>query len=95
VGFWNSSTVRNSKQLETQCFRNWMCLSFQVREGRNLLCWALHSLELRVCGREMCPGVYSASNINEYQKQKKKFKGSKVRPVRAANNLTAIYEPIV
>jgi hypothetical protein len=43
------------------------------------------------------PRVYSASNINEYRKHKKKrmFLGSKVGPVRRADNLTAIYDPIV
>jgi hypothetical protein len=42
------------------------------------------------------PGVYSASNINEYQKRKNNnVSGGKVRRVRRADNLTAIYEPIV
>jgi hypothetical protein len=43
------------------------------------------------------PGVYSAYNRNEYRKHKKKvmFLGSRARPVRGADNLTAIYEPIV
>jgi hypothetical protein len=42
------------------------------------------------------PGVYSASSRNEYLKlKKKKFLGSKVRLVRGADNLIAIYEPIV
>jgi hypothetical protein len=42
------------------------------------------------------PGVYSAFNRNKYQKQKKKlFLGSRVQPVRRADNLTAICEPIV
>jgi hypothetical protein len=42
------------------------------------------------------PGVYSASNTNEYRKHKKKmFLGSKVRLVRGADNLTGIYELIV
>jgi hypothetical protein len=42
------------------------------------------------------PGVYSASNINQYQNIKIiMFLGSKVRPVRRADNLTAICEPIV
>jgi hypothetical protein len=40
------------------------------------------------------PGIYSASNGNEYQKQKKSFWGGKARPVRKADNLTAICEPI-
>jgi hypothetical protein len=41
------------------------------------------------------PGVYSASNRNEYQEQKVMFLGSKVWPVRRTDNLTAICEPIV
>jgi hypothetical protein len=44
------------------------------------------------------PGVYSASNRNEYWKHKKKkimFLGSEVRLVRVADNLTATYEPIL
>jgi hypothetical protein len=41
------------------------------------------------------PGVQSASNKNEYRKQKNNVSGSKVRPVRRADNLTAICEPIV
>jgi hypothetical protein len=42
------------------------------------------------------PGVYSASNRNEYQKYKIiMFLGSKVRRVRRADNSTAICKPIV
>jgi hypothetical protein len=41
------------------------------------------------------PAVYSASDRNEYYKQKIMFQGYKVRLVRGADNLTAIYEPIV
>jgi hypothetical protein len=41
------------------------------------------------------PGVYSASDRNEYRKHKKKFLGIKVRPVHGVDNLTVIYEPIV
>jgi hypothetical protein len=41
------------------------------------------------------PGVYSAANRNEYQKQKIMFLGRRVRPVRKADNLTAICEPTV
>jgi hypothetical protein len=41
------------------------------------------------------PGVYSAFNKNEYQKQKKMFVESRALPVRRADNLTAICEPIV
>jgi hypothetical protein len=38
------------------------------------------------------PRVHSASNRNEYQKQKKMFLGSRARSVRRAWNLTAICE---
>jgi hypothetical protein len=38
------------------------------------------------------PGVYIASNTNEYQKM---FLRSKARQARKANNLTAICESIV
>jgi hypothetical protein len=41
------------------------------------------------------PGVYWASKRNEYHKQKNNFSGVKVQPVRKADNLAAIYEPIV
>jgi hypothetical protein len=37
------------------------------------------------------PGLHSASNRNEYQKQKNMFLGSKVRPVRRADNLAASF----
>jgi hypothetical protein len=43
----------------------------------------------------LIPGVYSASNRNEYQKQKNNVLGSRMRPARRADNLTAICEPIV
>jgi hypothetical protein len=41
------------------------------------------------------PEVYSASNINEYLKQKKRFLDNKARPVRKADDLSAICKPIV
>jgi hypothetical protein len=41
------------------------------------------------------PGVFSACNTNEYQKQKVMFLGSREWPVSRADNLTTIYEPIV
>jgi hypothetical protein len=41
------------------------------------------------------PGVYSVFKINEYQKQKKMFLGSRARPVCVADNITTICEPIV
>jgi hypothetical protein len=39
-------------------------------------------------------GLDSTSNKNEYQRQKNNFLGSRARPVRRADNLTAICEPI-
>jgi hypothetical protein len=39
--------------------------------------------------------VYSASNINQYGKQKIMFLESRAIPVLKANNLTAIREPFV
>jgi hypothetical protein len=49
------------------------------------------------CSKFMVALIYhSASNRNEYRKHEKiMFLGSKVLPVREANNLTVIYEPIV
>jgi hypothetical protein len=41
------------------------------------------------------PGIYSASNRNEYRSRKIMFLGSKVRPMRRTDNLTAICELIV
>jgi hypothetical protein len=38
-------------------------------------------------------GAYSAYNRNEYEKQKKMFLERKARPIREADNLTAICEP--
>jgi hypothetical protein len=40
------------------------------------------------------PGVHSASNRNEYQKQKNNVLGSREWPVRRTDNLSAICEPI-
>jgi hypothetical protein len=42
-------------------------------------------------------GDYSASNRNEYQRQnlQKNLPGNRARPMREADNLTFIYEPIV
>jgi hypothetical protein len=59
------------------------------------------ALILRVClilKAVLGPGVYSASNRNKYEKQnkqKKKVLVSRALPVREADNLTAICEPIV
>jgi hypothetical protein len=40
------------------------------------------------------PGVYSASNKNEYQKQGK-ISGNRARPARKADSLTAPCEPSI
>jgi hypothetical protein len=40
-------------------------------------------------------GVYTASNRNEYQKQKNNVLENKERPVSRAESLSAICEPIV
>jgi hypothetical protein len=43
----------------------------------------------------LCPGVYSASNRNEYHWHKwENVCGSRARPVREADNCIAICEPI-
>jgi hypothetical protein len=61
---------------------------FETRWGE---CLNLHNPSGRIR-----PWFYSASNRNEYRKHKKiVFLGSKVRVVCGADNLTAIYEPIV
>jgi hypothetical protein len=39
-------------------------------------------------------GIHSDSNRNEYQKQEKKFLGSRARPVRKVDNLTTICQPM-
>jgi hypothetical protein len=41
------------------------------------------------------PGVYSASKRNQNQKHKNLYLGSKARPVRKADNITAICESTV
>jgi hypothetical protein len=41
------------------------------------------------------PSIYLTSNRNKYQKQKIMFPGSRARPVRRADNITAICESIV
>jgi hypothetical protein len=66
-------------------------------EGRGLdKRWGDFFLNLPNPSGRTSRGVYSASNRNEYQKHKNNnVSGSKVRRVRRADNLTAIYEPIV
>jgi hypothetical protein len=56
----------------------------------------MHATPYLILPAALGPGVYSASNRNEYQKHKIiMFLRSKVRRVRRADNLIAIYEPIV
>jgi hypothetical protein len=40
LDFWTSSIVRNCKDQKMWHFGNWICFHSQVREGRQLLCWA-------------------------------------------------------
>jgi hypothetical protein len=49
----------------------------------------MHSIYV-ILSAALGPGVYSASNIYEYQKEKM-FPGSRARSVGKADNLTAIY----
>jgi hypothetical protein len=44
---------------------------------------------------ELGPRVFSASHRIEYQKQKNMFLERRALPMCEADNLTAIYEPIV
>jgi hypothetical protein len=41
------------------------------------------------------PGIYSASNKCIPEEEIKQFLRSRARPMREANNLTVVYEPIV
>jgi hypothetical protein len=64
-------------------------------DSRKVMC----RLETRWGGQSLPaalgPGVYSASNRNEYQRHKRCFWGVERRPVRRTDNLTAICEPPV
>jgi hypothetical protein len=62
---------------------------FETERGKRIL-----SIYL-ILRAALGPGLYSISNINEYQKQKIMFLGSIGRPVLRADKLTAIHEPIV
>jgi hypothetical protein len=53
-------------------------------------CFSIYLILLAALGS----GVYSASNRNEYNMQKIMFLGSRARPVRRTDNITAICEPI-
>jgi hypothetical protein len=59
-------------------------------EGRGFeIRWGEFSVYL-ILPAALGPEVYSASNRNKYQKERKIFLCSKARPVRKADNLTAI-----
>jgi hypothetical protein len=62
-------------------------------EGRDPMRWRFSNY--LILSTALGPGVYSASNRNEYRSRKMMFLGSKVRPVRRADNLAAICELIV
>jgi hypothetical protein len=63
-------------------------LRFETRCGKLYL--SIYPILLAALG----PGVYSASNINEYQRQNN-FLGSITLVMSKADNLTAICEPAV
>jgi hypothetical protein len=86
----NEPGARGSVVVEALCYKP-EGHGFEARLGE----W-IFSIYLTLLAT-LSPGVYSASNINECQKQKKKkmFLGSRARPVRTADNLAAICEPIV
>jgi hypothetical protein len=74
--------------VEAQCYKP-EGRGFETRSGE------LISSIYVILPAALGPGVYSVSNRNENQKQKIIFLGSKLRPVRRADNLIAICEPIV
>jgi hypothetical protein len=80
---------RRLKELESSS--SWKCFLRKVEGSRPD---EVKFLIYLILPATLGPGVHSASNRNEYRK-KKMFLGSKVRPVRGADNITAIYEPIV
>jgi hypothetical protein len=78
----------------------WACGSVVVEalcykpEGRGWGEWIFSTY--LILPEALDPGVHSASNGNEYRKQKKKkIILSKGRPMRMANNPAAIREPII
>jgi hypothetical protein len=62
---------------------------FETRSGK--LVFSIYLIIPAALG----PGVHLASNRNEYQHHINNIYGSKVRPVRSADNLAAICEPVV
>jgi hypothetical protein len=71
------------------CYKPWRS---RVREP---MTWINFFSIYLIIPASLGPGVHSASNRNEYQKQRKMFLGSRARPVRTADNLTAICKPTV
>jgi hypothetical protein len=80
--------ARGSVVLKVLCYMPEGC-GFETRWGELIL-----SIYL-ILQAAMGPESYSACNRNEYQKQKVIFLGSKELPVRRADKLTAICQPIV
>jgi hypothetical protein len=63
----------------------------RVRYPIKLIIFSIHLILPAALG----PGVYSACSRNEYQNRRMLFLGSRARPVRRADDLTAICDPIV
>jgi hypothetical protein len=58
--------------------------------------WGEWSLSIHlILSAALGPGLHSACNRNEYQKHNTYFTGSRVWPVREADKLTPIFEPII
>jgi hypothetical protein len=70
------------------CYKPGVC-GFETQSGERIF-----SIYL-ILPAALGPGVYSASNKNEYQKQKNNVSGSKAWPVSRADSLAAICEQIV
>jgi hypothetical protein len=61
----------------------------RVRDPMTLIFFSIYLILPAALG----PGVHSAFNRNEYQKQEIMFLGSRARSVRRVDKLTAICEP--
>jgi hypothetical protein len=86
-----------SVQEQKQCIGKYFRLFHTLQAGRSRVRYSTRSLVSSIYTillAALDPGAYSASNRNEYQKQEKMFLGSRGRPVRETDNLTAICEPI-
>jgi hypothetical protein len=83
------SGARGSVEIKALCYKPGG-RGFDSRRGK---CFTSICL---ILAAPLGPGVYSVSNTNEYQKEEGRFgEQTAARPVREAENLTAICEPLV